>query len=170
MALILALLCVTTVWTDLHYRKVPNLVVAGALVAGLAWLPFAAGGALAPASRLIGFAVGLAVMLPAYLLGRMGAGDVKFFAVVGMFIGPYALLPVWVMGGLLAFAHACAALLWRRAPWADWVLIRLGDWRARIGLSPDAGAAALDAGRGLPYAAYLAIGVLLWLSAAEPRI
>lgn len=166
MTLIVALLCVTTVWTDFHYRKVPNLLLAGGLAACVLLMLSGHDGALAPSARLAGFAVGFVVMLPAYVLGRMGAGDVKFFAVVGALTGPSALLPVWLVGGMLAFAHACALLCWRRAAWRDWVLVVVGNWAPRAAQAvggPDGGT------RGLPYAAYLAIGALYWMASAQPQ-
>lgn len=170
MALIVALLCVTTLWTDFQYRKVPNLVLLAALgILLVAMLTGLDGGSVSAAARLAGFGLGLAAMLPAYLMGRMGAGDVKFFAVVGAFIGPSALWDVWLTGGLLAFAHAAMVLLWRRACWSDWMLPMVNGWRANAGLSSTQGNGAGFGERGIPYAAYLAMGVLAWMtSTAAP--
>ncbi|TWG81807.1 prepilin peptidase CpaA [Cupriavidus gilardii J11] len=167
MTLIVALLCVTTIWTDFHYRKVPNLLLAGGLAACVLLVLSGHDGALPPSARLAGFLSGFVVMLPAYALGRMGAGDVKFLAVMGALTGPSALLPVWLAGGMLAFAHACALLCWRRAVWRDWVLVLVANWRPRRGPGPDGGVSD-GASRGLPYAAYLAMGALYWVASAPP--
>ena len=55
---------------------------------------------------LAGSATGLFALLPFYLLGGMGAGDVKFFAAVGAFLGPfatlYAVAMTLVIGALIA--------------------------------------------------------------------
>jgi prepilin peptidase CpaA len=55
---------------------------------------------------LAGSATGFFALLPFYLLGGMGAGDVKFFAALGSFLGPFAtLLAValtLVVGALIA--------------------------------------------------------------------
>ena len=49
---------------------------------------------------LIGTAVGLALLLPAYAIGGMGAGDVKLMAGVG----------AWVWGTVTAYAFAVSAV------------------------------------------------------------
>jgi len=60
-----------------------------------------------------GTIVGLVLLLPAYAIGGMGAGDVKLMAMVGAFLGPVsalgAVLTTLVVGGVLALTVA----LWR---------------------------------------------------------
>lgn len=163
MALIVALLCATALWTDLHYRKVPNLALALALIAGALVSALGYDSSLPLAARVLGFALGFAVMLPAYLFGRMAAGDVKFFAVVGLFIGPSSLLPVWLTGTLLAFIHACLVLAFRHAEARGGLIAAVGQWPRRMRWF----AAMTDPSRGIPYAAYLAVGVLLWISVGQ---
>ncbi|KAA6124192.1 A24 family peptidase [Cupriavidus cauae] len=167
MALIVTLLCVTTLWTDFHYRKVPNLALAWALIAAGLVLSLGYDASLPLGTRALGFAIGFAIMLPAYLLGRMGAGDVKFFAVVGLFIGPSGLLPVWLVGTLLAFVHACAVLALRHSAVVGWFGIAMGQWQRRFGIFDALRPETVARTRGIPYAAYLAIGVLLWLSVGQ---
>jgi Flp pilus assembly protein protease CpaA len=67
----------------------------------LPWLPHVAGAAL-----------GLLALLPFYALRWMGAGDVKFFAVLGLMLGWQALLPVWLVASLAAGCTPCWC--WRR--------------------------------------------------------
>ena len=50
---------------------------------------------------LLGTAVGLALLLPAYAIGGMGAGDVKLLAGVG----------AWIWGTATFFAFACSAVI-----------------------------------------------------------
>lgn len=63
---------------------------------------------------LLGTAVGLALLLPAYAIGGMGAGDVKLLAGVGAWVHPghtfYAFCVSAVVGGIMAVAM----VLWRR--------------------------------------------------------
>lgn len=97
--------------SDLRRRRVANrwlaagaagalVLHAGAMAAGLSALA-------GPRwwSPLSGAALGLALMLPLYLMRAMGAADVKLMAVVGLFIGvpAVALAVVYTMlaGGLL---------------------------------------------------------------------
>jgi prepilin peptidase CpaA len=117
--LLLGALLVGAVWSDLRARRIPNrLVVCGAL-AGLALqvlLPAGAGlygtpfGALGLGAGLAGLGAGLALLLPMYMLGTLGAGDVKLLAMIGTFLGPHqvlgAALLTLVAGGVLSLAVA----------------------------------------------------------------
>ncbi|CAJ0789744.1 hypothetical protein LMG7141_02273 [Ralstonia condita] len=158
-----ATFAVLAIWFDLRARRVPNwLVLTGlSLAIALAWAgPVEA---LAPSWRdaLLGGAIGFAVYLPLYAMGWMGAGDVKFFGVAGLICGWHGLLPVWVIGSLLAGLHGLLILVARRtdatSPTA-WLLMRmrpsLFQWNA-----------AQAGQRGIPYAAYMAVGLLClpWL-------
>jgi prepilin peptidase CpaA len=173
-----ALLCAATLYTDFVHRRVPNALLAVAVLAlGLALL---AGQAteLPLATRLTGAGLGLAVTLPVYALGRMAAGDVKFLAVAGLFTGPQGLVVAWVVGSLLGLVHALLALAldgsvlamrWQRAaarlrvaastPATDQALYRQDN-----GPIPTA---QFSRARGIPYAAYLAVGVLVWMTAGQ---
>ena len=65
---------------------------------------------------LLGTIVGLGLLMPAYAIGGMGAGDVKLLAGVGAWVGAtdtlYAFCVSAVIGGMIAVAM----VLWRR----DW--------------------------------------------------
>lgn len=120
----LSFLLAAACWTDARIRRISNkLVLAGAL-SGLALntvLPEGSGlfssfsGGLGFLRALGGFAVGLGVLLPLYLLRAMGAGDVKLMAMIGAFLGPTsvlgAVLMTFLAGGILAIAVA----LWKGA-------------------------------------------------------
>ncbi|AJG24764.1 hypothetical protein RR42_s3183 [Cupriavidus basilensis] len=165
LALIAALFCAAIIWTDFAYRKVPNAVLAATIVAiGLA-LAFGPASEPVPGlgSRLLGFLVGLLVMLPVYALGRMGAGDIKFFAVTGLFTGPMGLVTVWVVGSLLALAHALLVRMQAGAVWAAWRDHFASLQRRAGGISVPGAAPHTAERRGIPYAAYLAIGLLVWM-------
>ena len=95
--------------SDVRERRIPNaLVVTGLLVglAGHAWLAgvsglmFAASGALA----------GLLCLLPFYISGALGAGDVKLMAMCGAFLGPLqvavASVASLLVGGVIGIAWA----------------------------------------------------------------
>ncbi|NSX13586.1 prepilin peptidase [Cupriavidus taiwanensis] len=157
--MIAALLCAATLYTDFAYRRVPNALLAIAVLAlGLALLAGQAA-ELPLAARLIGAGLGLAVTLPVYALGRMAAGDVKFLTVAGLFTGPQGLVVAWVVGSLLGLVHALLALaLARRAPATD---------HALHSQEPPLSTAQFSLARGIPYAAYLAVGVLAWMAAGR---
>jgi prepilin peptidase CpaA len=67
-------------------------------------------------SALAGLALGLAMLLPLYFIGVMGAGDVKLMAMVGAFLGlPHtlqAVLFVVVTGGVAALLTVMLRRAW----------------------------------------------------------
>lgn len=104
---------------DLIEQRIPNLLVVLTFAVGV--FLNAAGpangregmfgyfpGALGVGQAALGALVGLALFLPIYLTGAMGAGDVKFMAALGAFTGPVEVLGlalcVAASGGLLALA------------------------------------------------------------------
>jgi prepilin peptidase CpaA len=96
---------------DLHSRRIPNLLTFGAAGAALA-IAAATGGFAAARWSLAGWAVGLAIWLPIYALGGIGAGDVKLMAAIGACLGPAHTIPAAlyaaIVGGVLASALAIA--------------------------------------------------------------
>ena len=84
---LLLLILLAAVCIDLGRHRIPNVLSFGGILLGLGlqgWA-FGAHGALI---ALGGLGVALLMFLPFYLLGGMGAGDVKLMAVVGTFLGP----------------------------------------------------------------------------------
>lgn len=74
-------------FTDLRERKIYNSVLVGALCLGLLLRGLMEGGAGLVASGK-GLVLGLFLLLPFFLLGGIGGGDVKFLAVIGALRGP----------------------------------------------------------------------------------
>jgi len=68
------------------FRKVYNAIVLPALLLGLG-LNLMYHGTAGLAWSLLGAAAGFAFLFPAYLLGGVGAGDVKFLAACGALVG-----------------------------------------------------------------------------------
>jgi prepilin peptidase CpaA len=94
---------------DLRTRRVPNALTLSLALAGVGCAITGVSGLNLKAS-LIGFAVGMALMLPGYLIGATGAGDVKLLAAAGTLIGPayvaMAFLYTALAGGVLALLVA----------------------------------------------------------------
>jgi prepilin peptidase CpaA len=94
---------------DLRTRRVPNWLTLGIVALGVA---MAAGswGRVTVLGALLGFALGLVLMLPGHLIGATGAGDVKLFAAFGTLVGPQTILAAFlytaIAGGFLAVAVA----------------------------------------------------------------
>ena len=102
---VLAPLAVSVIYHDVRYRRIPNLLVLTALIAGLAINSFL-GGWHGLGSSVLGFGLGFIPMLLLHIFGAMGAGDVKLFGAVGTILGvslmPMTLIVVAMLGGVLA--------------------------------------------------------------------
>lgn len=100
-------------------------------------------------------------LLPFHALGWMGAGDVKFFALLGFLLGAKALLPIWIIGSLIAGAHSALILLSRH--WLSQAIPAWGVTQIRFSNSTlgQHMLAARQGRKGLPYAAWLGVGALV---------
>ena len=94
---------------DIRVRRIPNALTAAMTGVGIGLAASQVSGVSLGAS-LLGFVVGLALMLPGHVLGATGAGDVKFMAAVGEMVGPAlvvnAFLFTAITGGVLAIVVA----------------------------------------------------------------
>ncbi len=97
---------------DLRSHRIPNVVTLGGAVAGLAanaavhQVP----GAL---SSLTGWAVGVALLAIPFILGGIGAGDVKLLALAGAWGGPSFALYTFLFGAIVGGVVATGMLLVR---------------------------------------------------------
>ncbi|MCA1579610.1 MAG: A24 family peptidase [Acidobacteria bacterium] len=102
---ILAPLAISVIYQDVKYRRIPNLLVLTALVAGIGINSFF-GGWNGLGNSLLGFGLGFIPMLLLHIFGAMGAGDVKLSGAVGAILGvslmPITLVLVAMTGGILA--------------------------------------------------------------------
>ncbi len=102
---VVTLLLVTGAVIDGWKLKVPNWLTFPMVVGGWVYST-AAFGWVGLWWSLMGTAVGLALLLPAYAIGGMGAGDVKLLAGVGAWIHGtatfYAFCVSAVVGGIIA--------------------------------------------------------------------
>ena len=96
---------------DLRTRRVPNVLTGAAAAAGVV-TALTGTGQVGIMGAILGGVVGLTLMLPGYLWGATGGGDVKLLAAVGTFLGPDRVLMAFfgmaIGGGLLALATAIA--------------------------------------------------------------
>ncbi len=165
-------LCVQVAASDLYARRVSNLALMTALAILAALLCWQG----VDAARWGAAGLGLlcaAVLLPCYAIGWMGAGDVKFFAVLGALLGgPGPLLPVWIIASLMAGLHAMTVLyapaITSRFPLG--LRFALENSHARLQAWPahQRMLAARRGRRGIPYAAYLSLATVLLLLSGGP--
>ena len=104
---------------DLRTRRVPDRVTLSLAATGLA-LAAAGFGRVGVVTACAGALTGLVLMLPGYLFGATGGGDVKLLAAAGTLLGPagtmWAFLATLMAGGVLALVVAARR---RRRPEAD---------------------------------------------------
>lgn len=101
---------------DLRTRRVPNVLTGATALAGIA-LGALTTGWPGLAMACIGGVVGLVLMLPGYVFGGTGGGDVKLLAAVGTLLGPGRIVEAFIG---MAMAGGCLALgtaIWRGCGW-----------------------------------------------------
>lgn len=154
---------------DWRTYRLPNwLTMGGTLVAYM--LSLTAGG-IGIVDSVVGWAIGLVLMLPLYGLRMTGAGDVKLMAMVGAFLGLpdvlFALLLTMIAGGIAAVAFAA----WRRNVSRMVVnardLLQLTAMAAAHGQRPSLGS--MPSVGKLPYGICVCIGTFAWLAWVHVR-
>ena len=96
---------------DLGTRRIPNIVTLPITAIGFG-LAASGVGTVSLSASVGGLVLGLLLMLPGYLLGGTGGGDVKLLGALGSVLGPqrivYGFLYSAIAGGVLALAYATA--------------------------------------------------------------
>jgi prepilin peptidase CpaA len=94
--------------TDIGMRRIPNAVLLPTLISAL-FINALGGGMAGFIDSLGGLLVGILILMPMYVLGRMGAGDLKLLGVVGALLGTWgalvAGLATMMAGGVLGIAY-----------------------------------------------------------------
>lgn len=171
----MVLLLLAAARQDVRYHRIPNPVVfwgAGLGILLNVFMPEGFGfasqlpGGLGFLSAMGGLAIGLAALLPMYLLRVMGAGDVKLMAMVGAFLGPEdvlgAILATFVAGGVLSLAYAWKIGVLRRTLRNICFILYSGAVKIAVGRVPTLEDAPETAGK-FPYAVAIAVGTLGYL-------
>jgi prepilin peptidase CpaA len=162
---VVLVLAAVACWCDIRAKRIPNFLTLGG-----AALAFTYSGIVHGASGIAvsmgGWLTGAVLFLPLYLLGGMGAGDVKLLACIGAWLGPrtalFAALYSSIAGGVMALIVGLATGYLREALRNLWLLF--AHWRV-VGVRPLA-ELTLEQSRGprLPYALPIAAGavVAMW--------
>ena len=159
------------IFTDLHKRKIPNLLIAFGLVSSLVGQLLLPHG-LGFVQWCIGVLAGFICFLPLYVLRGMAAGDVKLMMVVGGFLGfPLVLtaaLYSYAAGGLMAIMIVLTKGRFKQVLHNIKTILTPLYIRVTSGvniideLSSKEGAEPVSVGR-MPYALAIAAGTLLAL-------
>jgi prepilin peptidase CpaA len=161
---IVTVLAVAGAGWDLSTRRVPNVFTIGAAL--LAFFYFAVVGGPAEATwSVLGWATGLALFLPLFAVGALGAGDVKLLAAFGAWLGPSGALwsALWagILGGVMALAVAAFNGYLSQA--FRNVFLILSVWRAAGPRRVEGFTLADATGPRLAYAVPIAAGAMLAL-------
>jgi prepilin peptidase CpaA len=157
---------------DCRHLRIPNWLTGSGVLLALALnaLPLSATrtGFL---SALAGLVAGLVILLPAYAVKVMGAGDVKLMAMCGAFLGwPDTLLAVLstlLAGGLFALAFAAMRGSMPRLLANVGRAAQLGLLAAISGARPAPGLAATQSAGRIPYSLSICAGTLACLLARQ---
>jgi prepilin peptidase CpaA len=149
--------------------KVPNLITFPLIIGG--WVFGAVtGGWEGLGGALFGTLVGLALLLPAYAIGGMGAGDVKLLAGVGAWIGYsstlYAFCVSAIIGGVIAIGMILYQRGWSKHQSQFWTIFvemfTLRDPQQLAAMAAERKSSMLL----LPYGIPIAIGTILYFALA----
>lgn len=161
----LAIVSVTglAVFFDLKERRIPNWLVLVGLIWGIALHAFAGFAQLS--HSLLGFLVGMAIFIIPFAFGWMGAGDVKFFGVIGALLGIEWLPRILFYSAMAAGAMALVVLLFSRfkllffrTMWADCKLAILTLGRVMPGSIREGNS---DGAYSVPWGAAMGIGTVI---------
>jgi prepilin peptidase CpaA len=150
-------------WGDLKTRRIPNYITFGTALAGLAY-NFMAHGLNGLVDGSLGMLLGFAFLILPYLLGGMGAGDVKALAALGAWVGPqltaFLFCYMAIAGGLMALGFLVwKGLLWQKMKEAWVFLINLMLFRPHGGTSVTLNHSQLT--EGIPYGVAIAVGMIV---------
>src|SRR4029078_10298240 len=150
--------------------KVPNWITFPMILSG--WIYSAAFSPYAGFEglfwSLVGTAVGLALLLPAYAIGGMGAGDVKLMAGGGAWGGGtttfYAFCVSAIVGGILAVAMVLYRRAWQKHQSQFWMI-----WNEILSVRDPEQLSTIAAERKstmllLPYGIPMAIGTIAYFA------
>ena len=147
--------------------KVPNLITYPLIVGGWTYSTIAYGWD-GLAWSLLGTIIGLALLLPAYAIGGMGAGDVKLLAGVGAWIWGTATVQAFcisaLVGGLIALAMVVYRRTWAKHQAQFWMI-----WNEILTIRDPTELAHIAADRKssmllLPYGIPIAIGTIAYFA------
>ena len=149
------LIAVWISWSDLRTRKIPNYLTLGAALAGLLY-NLAVSGLSGLTSGILGLFLGFGFLILPYILGGMGAGDVKALAALGAWLGPFGTVCLFCYMAIAGGVMSLGVLIWRGLLWQKLL---------NVVLCRDKVSALFPAQKtpGIPYGVAMALGMLALL-------
>jgi prepilin peptidase CpaA len=142
---------------DAATRRIPNAVCLTTAAAGVI-VAAARISDVTLTSSLLGLALGFALMLPGYIFGATGAGDVKLFAAAGALLGAGRVLPAFLFVAIAGGVLAIGVAWWRGR------LVRTMTFTAQLCGRPNDAKQAIESPREhnrFPYGPAIAVGCVL---------
>ncbi len=154
-SVLLVIACVT----DVRWRRIPNVLVLTLALTGFAFSVWIDPWLVGLGRAMGGLSLGFGIWIVFYVIGAIGAGDVKLFAAAGAWLGPAATWRAALVGAAVGGALAIAMLLReRRARQGLENVMTSITTRSLAGL---AAAPGTSNSRQLPYGVALACGALV---------
>jgi prepilin peptidase CpaA len=103
-------LILASAW-DIRYRRIPNwLILIGGILGVFSHADIFSISPLRVTwvDSLIGILLVITVLLPFWIAKVMGAGDIKFFIVLSLWLGWKILIPIWVVSVFISIIHLVA--------------------------------------------------------------
>jgi prepilin peptidase CpaA len=145
--------------SDLRTRRIPNQLVLALTVLGVAYSIGIGSFRIGLMHSTVGFATGLLIWIPFWLLGWLGAGDVKLFAGASAWLGAWGAVQAAGLGAIVGAILAVIWLGWERGVRVAVEKSLIAMIHPKVLASPSA--ATTDRRRLVPYGVALAIGLLV---------
>jgi prepilin peptidase CpaA len=104
---------VLAAFQDLRFHKIPNLLTYPTMCGAVVY-HFVTNGSEGVLLSTGGLVLGIAILIVPYLMGGMGAGDVKLMGAVGAVLGPKGVFIALIFAGILGGIYALAVLFLNR--------------------------------------------------------
>jgi prepilin peptidase CpaA len=154
-------------WIDVKTRRIPNYLILGSILSGLAYQLWFHGWA-GLADGFLGICLGFVLLIFFYLKAGLGAGDVKALAALGAWLGPLQTLYLFIYMAFSGVLIIIGFLWWRGLLWGKIRRI-YGNLTNFILLhtyspAPHAEPTPTPEGERIPYALSIALGMacLCW--------
>lgn len=165
--------------TDIWKFKVHNYLTLPLLLSGLVYHA-AVDGAIGLVMSVFGVIFGFSILIVFFLMGGMGAGDVKLMAAIGAWLGLPLTFYVFLVSALAAGAYAIVLILTYGSLRETWVNLQIIWLRLTAAFRHVAAEDSVEAElsrdnrrrRVIPFAAMVAVGIvglLLWSWFGAPQ-